>query len=249
MSITQIKLNNKVKNPRNLIFEQDLKDVSKAVKAQDVFNAKVRAYNLTLQGLYSSLKPQAEIKNKIQEDELIHKNLDKDRYVKSDREKEAEAKVEAEAIKKNEKINAAQLQKLEELAARLHDGFDDVARTLVMLLNNGVVHHDAVIKALEELDKNRKINNNTQTVIIDEIKKNGDVTTEQLKAVKEVLNYNKATLKEIENLTKLTEKNTGILTAQKVGKTDMFGRSLDVSYDAVHDEFIVEYSNTKYPFS
>ena len=62
MSLTQIKLNNKVKNPRNLVFEQDLKDVTKGVKAKDMFNAKVRAYNLSLQGLYSSLKPKQKLK-------------------------------------------------------------------------------------------------------------------------------------------------------------------------------------------
>src|SRR5271156_1753219 len=105
-------------------------------------------------------------------------------------EKKAEVKKEAE----QEKINTKQVEKLEQLLARLGGIHDDVARILINLLNNGVVHHDAVIKALDELDKNGKINNNTQDVIIDEIKKNGDVSTEHIEAVKEVLNYNKATL-------------------------------------------------------
>ena len=140
-------------------------------------------------------------------------------------------------------------KKLEQLLAKLNDGFADVTRILINLLDNGVVHHDAVIKALEELDKNGKIGHNTQTVIIDEIKKNSDATTEQLNAIKEVLNYSKATVKEIENLNKLTEKLTGFMEAQKVGKTDMFGRTMEVSQDTIHDVYIVEYSNHKYPFS
>src|SRR3981189_1131084 len=98
MSLIQIKLNNKIKNPRNLLFEQELKNDAKAAKAEAMFNARVREYNQSLQGLYSSLKPQVEIKNKIQEEELMHKNLDKSRYPKSDLEKETEA---TETNKKN----------------------------------------------------------------------------------------------------------------------------------------------------
>src|SRR5271156_5021722 len=151
-------------------------------------------------------------------------------------EKEAEMKKDVE----QEKINAKQVEKLEQLLARLDVGFNDVARTLINLLNNGVVHHDAVIKALDELDRNGKINNNTQTLIIDEIKKNGDVSTEQLKAVKEVLNYNKATLKEMENIKDVASKTTGILTAQKLGKDKMYGQDIDINHDNVKDEFSVE---------
>src|SRR5271156_2000461 len=149
MSLTQIRLNNLVKNPRNLEFEQSLKSVIKAAKAQEIFDNKVREYNQALTGLYGSLRPQLEIKNKIQEDETLHKKLDIGRYQKTEMEREAEVKKEAEENKNREK--------LEQLLARLDVGFNDVARTLINLLNNGVVQHDAVIKALDELDKNGKI--------------------------------------------------------------------------------------------
>src|SRR5271156_4039662 len=236
MSLTQIRLNDKVKNPRNLVAEQELKSVAKAAKAQEMFNNKVREYNQSLQGLYSSIKPQLEIKNKIQEDEALSKILNIGRYQKTEMEKEAEIKKEAEENAKQVK----QVRALEELLARLDIGFNDVTRTLINLLNNGVVNHDAVIKALDELDKNGKFNNNAQTLIIDEIKKNGDVSTEQLKAVKEVLNYNKATLKEMENIKDVASKTTGILTAQKLGKDKMYGQDIDINHDNVKDEFSVE---------
>src|SRR5277367_1095867 len=245
MSLTQIRLNNLVKNPRNFEFEQSLKNITKAVKAEEIFNNKVREYNNSLIGLYSSIRPQLEIKNKVQEDETSHKKLEEGRYTKTEIDKEAETKKELEETKKQ----AKQVEKLEQLITRLDAGFDDVTRTLINLLNNGVVHHDAVVKALDELDKNGKINNNTQDNLIDEIKKNGDVSTEQLKAVKEVLNYNKATLKEIENLKDVTTKSIGLMVLQKVGKDEMNGKSFDVSYDQVHDEFVIEYSKIKYPFS
>src|SRR5277367_29322 len=245
MSLTQIRLNNLVKNPRNFEFEQSLKNITKAVKAEEIFNNKVREYNNSLIGLYSSIRPQLEIKNKVQEDETSHKKLEEGRYTKTEIDKEAETKKELEETKKQ----AKQVEKLEQLITRLDAGFDDVTRTLINLLNNGVVHHDAVVKALDELDKNGKINNNTQDNLIDEIKKNGDVSTEQLKAVKEVLSYNKATLKEIENLKDVTTKSIGLMVLQKVGKDEMNGKSFDVSYDQVHDEFVIEYSKIKYPFS
>src|SRR5271156_4810747 len=146
-------------------------------------------------------------------------------------EKEAEMKKDVE----QEKINAKQVEKLEQLLARLDVGFNDVARTLINLLNNGVVHHDAVIKALDELDKNGKINNNTQTLIIDEIKKSGDVSTEQLEAVKEVLNYNKATLKEMENIKDVTAQSIGIMTGKKLAQMDFYQAPTDVTYDDIHD--------------
>src|SRR5271156_4572663 len=235
MSLTQIRLNDKVKNPRNLVAEQELKSVTKAAKVEEMFNNKVREYNQSLQGLYSSIKPQLEIKNKIQEDEKLSKTLNIGRYKKTELEKEAEIKKEAEENAKQ----AKQVRALEELLARLDAGFNDVTRTLINLLNNGVVNHDAVIMALDELDKNGKINNNTQTLIIDEIKKNGDVSTEQLKAVKEVLNYNKATLKEIENIKDVTAKSIKLMAAQKVGKIDFYNQPMDVSYDNVHDEYLL----------
>src|SRR5580700_9255557 len=138
MSLTQIRLNNKIKNPRNFEFDQQLKNVTKAANAEEIFNNKVREYNQTLQGLYSSIKPQLEIKNKVQENETLNKKLDVGRFQKSEMEKEAETK-------KQEKINAKQVEKLEQLLGRLDAGFDDVARarTLINQLNNGVVHHDA----------------------------------------------------------------------------------------------------------
>src|SRR5271156_2984675 len=155
MSLTQIRLNNLVKNPRNLEFEQSLKSVKKAAKVQEIFDNKVREYNSALTGLYGSLKPQLEIKNKIQEDETVHKKLDTGRYQKTEMEKEAEVKKETEE-NKNRRAAELQQEKLEQLLARLDVGFNDVARTLINLLNNGVVNHDAVIKALDELDKNGK---------------------------------------------------------------------------------------------
>src|SRR5271156_1800331 len=249
MSLTQIRLNDKVKNPRNLVAEQELKSVTKAAKAQNMFNNKVREYNQALSGLYSSIKPQLEIKNKINEDESVSKTLNIGRYQKTAMEESNEMKKEAEENAKQEKINANQVQKLEQLLARLEGFHNDVTRTLINLLNNGVVNHDAVIKALEELDKNVKINNNTQTLIIDEIKKNGDVSTEQLNAVKEVLNYNKATLKEMENIKDVTAQTTGILTAQKLGQRDFYQAPTDVTYDNDHETFFVKYQNTQYPFS
>src|SRR5271156_657846 len=245
MSLTQIRLNDKVKNPRNLVAEQELKSVTKAAKVEEMFNNKVREYNQSLQGLYSSIKPQLEIKNKIQEDEKLSKTLNIGRYKKTELEKEAEIKKEAEENAKQ----AKQVRALEELLAKLDAGFGDVTRTLINLLNNGVVHHDAVIRALDELDKNGKINNNTQTLIIDEIKKNGDVSEKQLEAVKEVLNYNKATLKEIENLKDVTSKSVGIMVGQKLGQMDFYQAPTDVTYDNVHDTFFVKYQNTQYPFS
>ena len=125
MSLTQTGLNNKIKNPRNFEFDQQLKNVTKAAKAEVIFNNKVREYNQTLQGLYSSIKPQLEIKNKVQEDETLNKKLDVGRFQKSEMEKEAETKKEAEETKNREKINAKQVEKLEQLLA----GFDDAART------------------------------------------------------------------------------------------------------------------------
>src|SRR5271156_4022082 len=119
MSLTQIRLNDKVKNPRNSEFDQEPKSVTKAIKAQDMFNNKVREYNQALSGLYSSIKPQLEIKNKIQEDEALSKTLNIGRYQKTAMEKEAEMKKEAEENAKQEKINANQVQKLEQLLARL----------------------------------------------------------------------------------------------------------------------------------
>src|SRR5277367_790334 len=216
MSLTQIRLNNLVKNPRNFEFEQSLKNVTKAVKAEEIFNNKVREYNNSLIGLYSSIRPGLEIKNKVQEDETLHKKLEET------------------------KKQAKQVEKLEQLITRLDAGFDDVTRTLINLLNNGVLHHDGVIKALDEIDKNGKINNNTQDDIIDEIKKNGDASAEQLKAEKEILSYNKAALKEIENLKDVTTKSIGMMVLQKVGKDEMFGKPFDVSYDQLHDEFVIE---------
>src|SRR5277367_4280911 len=236
MSLTQIRLNNLVKNPRNFEFEQSLKNVTKAVKAEEIFNNKVREYNNSLIGLYSSIRPGLEIKNKVQEDEILHKKLEEGRFIKTEIDKEAETKKESEETKKQ----AKQVEKLEQLITRLDVGFNDVTRTLINLLDNGVLHHDGVIKALDELDKNGKISNNTQEDIINEIKKNGDASVEQLKAVKEVLSYNKATLKKIENLKDVTTKSIGMMVLQKVGKDEMFGKPFDVSYDQLHDEFVIE---------
>src|SRR5271156_1327226 len=129
MSLTQIRLNNLVKNPRNLEFEQSLKSAKKAAKAQEIFDNTVREYNQALTGLYGSLRPQLEIKNKIQEDETLHKKLDIGRFQKTEMEKEAEFKKEVEENKKQEK----QVEKLEQFLARLDAGFDDVARTLINL--------------------------------------------------------------------------------------------------------------------
>src|SRR5271156_3357847 len=109
MSLTQIRLNDKVKNPRNLVAEQELKSVTKAAKAEEMFNNKVREYNQSLQGLYSSIKPQLEIKNKIQEDEALSKTLNIGRFQKTEMVKEAEIKKEAEENAKQERINAQQV--------------------------------------------------------------------------------------------------------------------------------------------
>src|SRR5271167_3298887 len=108
MSLTQIRLNNKVKNPRNFEFYQELKNVTNAAKTEAMYNAKVAEYNQSLQGLYNSLKPQLEVKNKIQEDATSLSNLDKGRFTNSDMEKETEEKEVTEAAKKNEKITANQ---------------------------------------------------------------------------------------------------------------------------------------------
>src|SRR5271156_1968819 len=129
MSLTQIRLNDKVKNPRNLVAEQELKSVTKAAKAQDMFNNKEREYNQALSGLYSSIKPQLEIKNKIQEDEALSKTLNIGRYQKTAMEEGNEMKKEAEQEKINANRRAAELQqvkKLEQLLARLDVGFNDV---------------------------------------------------------------------------------------------------------------------------
>ena len=127
MSLTQIRLNNLVKNPRNLEFEQSLKNITKAVKAVEMFNNKVKEYNNSLIGLYSSIRPGLEIKNKVQEDETLHKKLEEGRYTKTEIEKEAETKKESEETKKQ----AKQVEKLEQLITRLDSGFDDVTRTLI----------------------------------------------------------------------------------------------------------------------
>src|SRR5271156_1256119 len=138
MSLTQIRLNDKVKNPRNLVAEQELKSVTKAAKAQEMFNNKVREYNQALSGLYSSIKPQLEIKNKIQEDEALSKTLNIGRYQKTAMEEGNEMKKEAEENAKQERSQVKQVRALEELLARLDVGFNDVTRTLINLLNNGV---------------------------------------------------------------------------------------------------------------